>query len=169
MKITKQELKQIIKEEVDFLLRETQFELGSKEGAVGKTGGGGSFPTGRRTWNMFQQGIVPPVPHTYGSQDSSLRSSLAAIRAGRPSSLSGWKIPPVSRPGGAPIQHPGVATPRIEPITGQETGGLDIERPADPYEAPGAFPLPTERPVPKRDDLSSLEAAIMQALMQRLG
>jgi len=187
VKITKQELKQLIKEEVDFLLREAQFELGSPE-LKGRTGGGGRWAhwgpalSSPGLKQARVQGIEPALSKDWqAAMDASPSRSL---RADYPALSKGWIKTPTSKPGGAPIQHPGLYSPGVtppaprDPVTGELTGEPagpaslpTIEPPADPIEDPFAgWPSsPTKQPVPKRDDLSSLEAAIMQALMQRLG
>ena len=155
MKVTKQELINIIKEELDALLREARFELGSPE-LEGRTGGGGKWYHGGDTPNLEQaraQGIEPALSKDW--EDSVHADMSPALRAVFPTSSKGWVETPTSKPGGEPIQHPGLYSPGETPpaprdtITGKLTGEPagpaslpTIEPPADPYEDPADFPLP---------------------------
>ena len=160
MKVTRRELVDLIKEELSALFNEARLtRVPGREGEYGATGGGGTVadPTTDldvpSKWSLKSRGITAPTEMGFHHKNPNL----------------GWAKRPVSKPGGAPIEHPGVAqsisrSGGTDTITGQlPLRTVDIDVPADPIERPEDFPKPVDE---------AFEEAIQQAVnevLQNLG
>jgi len=170
MKVTKQELISLIQEELDALFSEGVFDVGTDK-VTGKpiqptditragtgTGGGGrrlppgfadtprGFAPAQKPYENPQltQIHVPPDYFKPGGEKSKTAARLF------PTYQGGWVKRPVSKPGGKPIEHPGIYKPggrATDPVTGRATGPKQlpgIEPPLDPIENPEDFPKPMD-------------------------
>ena len=169
MKVTKQELINLIKEELDALFSEGVFDVGTdKSGKLiqptditragtGTGGGGRRLPVGmtdtpsgfapaQKPWENphLTQVYVPPDHFKSGGEKSK------AVARMFPTYQGGWVKRPVSKSGGKPIEHPGIYIPggrATDPLTGRATGAKQlpgIAPPLDPIENPEDFPLPAD-------------------------
>jgi len=138
MKVTKQDLAKLIQEELDALLSEEDKVISGTD--LTQTGGAGVYGGTEGKPITRKQAYDPPESWRDQLSRAIWGAYLPLVGTAMPgdaplASRYGWVAPPVSRPRGEEIAHPGV-----------EGAGGRLYPPTDPYEDPTAFIPPGANP-----------------------